>query len=419
MSLSQQRAPEAFHGWRMVALAFIAYNIGLTVVVNSFGPALPVLQHELGTSRAGISMAFAVLMLAMGVLAPVIGNVTQWVKLRTLMMMGSTLNALGFLLLAFAHNLTEVLLLYGMMIGPGVCLVALISVPTLISRWFEQDRGKALGLGLMQVFGFITAPLAGWLLSLGGGALLFLTLAGLFLALVPMLSWVIDWPESVGQVPHRAAATQAGVSAAAPVKTSQEILTDRRFWLLSGIMGILAAAGVTFASHGPAMAAAKGASLTMASVVLGATGAGALIGALGFGWLIDRIGPFRALFAAVVLTWAAWLLFAAVTSLPLLVSLAFVMGAAMGPSVALHSACMNQICGTASFGRAMGYSYFVKLPFLVGPVPLAGRLYDTSGGYGSTYIVILVGLALAAFTAISLAATSNSRALPPISLRTL
>src|SRR5207302_9217579 len=176
-SLSPERGSEPFFGWRMVALAFLAYNVGLTVVVNAFGPALPVLQRELGASRGAVSMAFGLLMLALGLLAPLIGNLTRWVKLRSLMMTGAAVNALGFLALAFARNLPEVLLLFGAVIGTGSCLMAIISAPSLISRWFERDRGKALGIGLVQVFGLATAPLAAWLVAEGGRHLLFLTLA--------------------------------------------------------------------------------------------------------------------------------------------------------------------------------------------------------------------------------------------------
>src|SRR5260370_581887 len=101
MSLNLQPPPKPFYGWRMVALAFLAFNLGLGVVMNSLGPALPVLQRELGASRADVSMTFGLLLLTMGLMAPLVGNVTQKVKLRTLMMLGSAVIALGFLLLAF------------------------------------------------------------------------------------------------------------------------------------------------------------------------------------------------------------------------------------------------------------------------------------------------------------------------------
>jgi MFS family permease len=402
----------SFLGWRMVALAFAAYNLGLTVVVNSFGPAMLVLQRELGASRAGVSMGFGALMLSMGVLAPVVGNLARWTKLRTLMMTGAALHSVGFLLLAYAGTLTQVLLLYGSLIGAGACMMALITAPTLISRWFDHDRGKALGLGLVQVFALFAAPLAAWLLSRGGRPLLFLSLSALFALLIPVMGLVIEGPDSVGQSPRRlpGAAPAAGI---APLLTSREIFTDVRFWLLSVAIGIFTAGGVAFASHGPAMAVSKGVTIAMGSVILAASGGGALLGAFVFGWLIDRVGPFRALICALTCTAFVWLIFSQVTSLPWLILLGFVMGICMGPTPALHGACIGEIFDPQSFSRVMGYSFFIKMPFLFAPAPLAGRLYDLSGGYGSTYVVFVASLAVAVLLAIVLAYAGRNRMAPP------
>jgi MFS family permease len=401
---------EAFYGWRMVALAFLAYNCGVTVVLTVFGPALPVLQRELGASRASVSMAFALLMLSLGLLAPLIGTLTRWVRLRTLMMAGAGLHAVGYLLLALAHSLAQVLLLFGLVLGAGCCLMAVVPAPTLVSRWFEKDRGKALGLALMQVAGLVAAPLAARLVLLGGGRLLFLSLSGFFAALIPVMSLVIDTPESVGQSPRRAMADAP--SPPGPVGKPTPILAifaDRRFWLLSIAVGICTGAGVAFAAHGPAMAVAHGASLTAGSVVLGVAGAGGLVGSMGFGWLADRIGPFRSLAAAMALACVGWLLFAGVTAVPLMVMLATVMGGCMGAAVVLHSACMSEIFTGADFSRALGYSYFVKIPFLFGFPPLAGRLYDLSGNYASTYLVIVGAMLVASLTALVLSLDHRRR----------
>jgi hypothetical protein len=56
-----------------------------------------------------------------------------------------------------------------------------------------------------------------------------------------------------------------------------------------------------------------------------------------------------------------------------------------------------------------GYSYFLKLPFLVGAAPLAGYLYDASGGYGSTHLVYVTAAAAAAAMAMALAIDHRRR----------
>ncbi|HEX7759178.1 MAG TPA: MFS transporter [Caulobacteraceae bacterium] len=400
-------APERFFGWRMVALAFLTYNLGLTVVINAFGPALVAMQRDLGLSRAAASLPFGVLLLAMGLMAPFVGNLTRRFRLRTLMMAGAAFHAVGFALLAFARTLPEVLLLFAVMIGAGCCLMAVISAPTLISRWFERDRGKALGIGLVQVFGIFAAPLAAWLVSQGGRQLLFLSLAGLFVATIPVMRMAIEHPEDVGQTPRLAIEPQAVPALRQPLVSSRAILADPAFWLISFAIGIVSAAGTAFTAHGAAMATANGLGLTLASTILSGAGAGALLGALIYGWLIDRIGPFRALVLALLQAAATWYLFSLVASPALMMIVSVMMGAAMGPAITLHSACINERYGAASLSRVVGYSYFTKIPFLFGAAPLAGKLYDLSGNYASTYAVMIAMLLLAAGAATVLAFTGD------------
>ena len=70
----QKSVSRPFLGWRMVAVAFLAYNAGLGLTSGSFGTVMPALQSELGASRAAVSMAFGFMLLVIGLLAPVVGN---------------------------------------------------------------------------------------------------------------------------------------------------------------------------------------------------------------------------------------------------------------------------------------------------------------------------------------------------------
>src|SRR2546425_289882 len=115
----------------------------------------------------------------------------------------------GFLLLAYARDLFEVLFIYGAIIGPGSCLLAVVAAPTLVSRWFEHDRGKALAIGLLQISALVNAPIAAWLLATGGRSLMCFALAGLYVVLIPVFSFAIDWPKDVGQTPRVAPMAEA------------------------------------------------------------------------------------------------------------------------------------------------------------------------------------------------------------------
>lgn len=406
----QTNASRRFLGWRMVAVAFLAYNAGLGLTSGSFGTVMPVLQSELGASRAAVSMAFGLMLLVIGILAPVVGNVITKVSLRLVMPVGAAIAALGFLWLAYADSLIQVLVAFGALVGSGACLMGVLAAPTLVGRWFDHNRGKALGLALMPLAILIAPPITAILVKAGGSRLAFLALAGLFVALIPILALgVVDKPEDVGQMPLRSEreVEEGYVASAKPMRSTGEIVTDIRFWLLSLCIGTLTASGVAFVSHGTGIAMERGFDLTTAATAVSAYGSGTLIGALGFGWLIDRIGPFWSLVVCMAVQVVLWLAVYALSTVPLMLLAAALIGTAGGATVAMHSAAMTELFGSTSFSRAMGYSYVLKIPFSFGAAPLAGYLFDISGGYASTLMVFVVALAIATAFAMILAFTQH------------
>ncbi len=58
---------------------------------------------------------------------------------------------------------------------------------------------------------------------------------------------------------------------------------------------------------------------------------------------------------------------------------------------------------------ASGKQHFVKTPLMFGPAIVAGRLYDLSGGYASTCVVVVTGMLLAAPVTIALAVDCHRR----------
>src|SRR5690606_3019468 len=153
----------------------------------------------LGISRATASIGIAVMYLALGLFSPIFGNLLQHVTLRGAMGFGAVISVIGNLVVAKADNFTAVLLTYGFLLGPAACLLGPLAAATLVSRWFEKDRGKALGMANMAVFMLVSPPVAAYLLIQGGREMLFLVLAGLSILVFFLSRAVIDHPEQIGQ----------------------------------------------------------------------------------------------------------------------------------------------------------------------------------------------------------------------------
>lgn len=403
-----------FAGWRMVALCWLAQNCAIGLTCGSYGAALTTLQTELGANRAEVSYGLAVMLLTLGLISPIVGGSLQRFKARSMMIVGAALNVVGYVLLTQVSALWQLIAIFALFIGPGACMLGMIPASTIVSRWFERDRGKALAITNMPAFMLIIPPISAWLVASGGTNHLYWAIAVAFALLIPVLGLLAERPEDVGQQMLRTTAFGGAGPAAAPLipaLAARDIWRDPRFWLLSLGIGILTGCGSVYTTHIIAIVSDRGVPLTEAALPMSAFGAGTLVGAVLFGWLIDRFGaiPMLTVNAGVqVLLWGG---LAYATDLGAMTALGGVIGACMGSLVALHTATLNEVLGTASFSRAMGLSYLIKVPFLFGLTPLAGHFYDVMGNYSMalTIVCALIAISMALFIGLWLVATPARR----------
>jgi MFS family permease len=380
MTSHETRTP--FLGWRMVAIAFLSFNTVMGLVPSAFGTLLPTLQQELGVSRAAAAAIWSATLTGASLMSPVIGNLARVVSLKSLMLGGAAANAVAFVLLAYATEYHEILLLFGLAVGGSMCAMGLIGAPTLVSRWFVQGRGKALGFACTPMFILVAPPVVALLIERGGRQTLFLVLAGIFATLIPLLLLIVDEPKKIGQQPRGAAeAAKAAIAEDLPAGSRTRIFRDRRFLLISLVIGMFTATSVAFVSHGAAIALERGIPLTLASSILSAYGGGMLFGAIILGWLIDRIGPFASLAIVCGLEAVVWIALAHMSDLLPMILMASLIGMGSGATVALHTASIGSIFPIADVSRALGYSYLIKAPFLFGGPAIAGYLFDRTGDY--------------------------------------
>ena len=138
-------------------------------------------------------------------------------------------------------------------------------------------------------------------------------------------------------------------------------------------------------------------------------GAG-LIGTPVFGWIIDRIGAPAALVIA-ALGLATLSLAVIFVDGPALFAVVALAGACCTPITTMHGAALGDLFGRNAVARAMGYSYFIKLPFLVGAAPVIGAVYDATGSYRVPFALCAGAMLLAAgcFAALWLISRTDGR----------
>lgn len=374
--------------WKVVLLCALAQNCTMGFAFGSFGPLLSSTEAHFGVSRSVATMGMSVIMLAIGGLSPLLGNLLQRVSMRVGMSLGVLLSGVGYWGLAMTNSFSVALAMFAL-IGIGTCLASILGPLTLVSRWFKENRGKMLSLINLPILMFLTPYVVAWLLPELGRSSLLGGLGTVCLLLVALMQLLVEYPPVSAQ-PSVLGAEQAAVSSEAP----GSIFKRSSFWLLSLGIGIMAGSGTAFVVHIVPYGISKDLTLQAASGLLSVYAAAGIAGTLLFGWLCDRMGPPSALVLSAASQALLWWCFLHAEGASLYL-LAAVLGVCIVPLVMLHGAAISQMFDPATVSRAMGYSYSIKLPFIFGFAPGMGLLFERFGNYDIPFMLTAFMLATA------------------------
>lgn len=156
-------------------------------------------------------------------------------------------------------------------------------------------------------------------------------------------------------------------------------------------------------SHLVALGMGRGLTLSSASLLLAGFGVAGVAGAPIFGWLSDRLGggyAFAILCFAQAIPWLG--LIVAGDSLALLLLLAMLIGLGSNAITTLFGTTTGEWLGKANISAGMGLCYLLQIPFLFGAAPLAGAMFDRTGGYTATILLhvasfVIMGLIFFAY----------------------
>ncbi|WP_070934397.1 MFS transporter [Edaphosphingomonas haloaromaticamans] len=386
-----------FSGGRMVAIAFIAQNLAVGPTYGAFGPLLHEFERTYGMSRAMVSLPLSLVVLAGGLMAPIIGALIGRLTIRYTLMLGAVLLAAGYVALALAPSGIAVLAIYGLMIGPGIAMMGMLPNATLVTNWYAERQGVMLGIVNMPLM-VMAVPLAtAWALPYLGLKGVLIALAALHAAILPLLWLVIDRPEAIGERPYGADGPIAAAQAAAARPVPMLSLLAMPVFLLTVVgSGLAVGAGVTKMVHLVPLVTERGWTLEQAALLSAISGGTGIAGSLLFGWLADRFGGGAALILNCVVQAAVWMILILPVGYGVLILDAVVIGMCGGGFITAKSVLVNHLFGRAAFARVMGLSGLLTVPFLFGMAPLAGWLRDVTGNYGLAVGAHMAGFAIAA-----------------------
>lgn len=152
---------------------------------NAFSVFFPSILDEFGWSRGGTAAMLSLNLLIYGLLAPVAGSFAGRSKPRRVMLVGITVLGLATAGCAFASELWQFYLFFGIMMPLGAAFSGWPLLSPTLANWFVKRRGLAISLGNMGAgLSFVYSIFVEFVISHLGWRSAFLVMAGIMLAVI-------------------------------------------------------------------------------------------------------------------------------------------------------------------------------------------------------------------------------------------
>lgn len=283
------------YGWVVAGVTFLTMLV-TAGAVGAPGVLILPLQREFGWDTSTISAALAIRLVLFGLMGPFAASLMNRYGPRRIVLSALLLIAGGMLLSLGMSEVWQLVLLWGVVVGIGTGLTALVLGATVATRWFTARRGLVVGLltASSATGQLVVLPvLAALTESLGWRAALVLVCSLLALTGVAVLLLMRDRPEDLGLSPYgEAVPTDAPVPAAnagGAIAALREAARTRVFWVLFSTFFICGAStNGLIQTHFIPLCADYGIGAVQGAWVLAAMGAFDFIGTVASGWLSDR-----------------------------------------------------------------------------------------------------------------------------------
>src|SRR4051812_45069197 len=133
------------YGWAMVAVTFFTALVSAGTV-GAPGVFIVPLQKEFGWTTAEISSALSIRFILFGLMAPFAAALLNRYGLRNMTLTALLVVVSGLIASLFMTKVWHLMLLWGVVIGLGTGMTALVLGATIAARWFSARRGLVVGI---------------------------------------------------------------------------------------------------------------------------------------------------------------------------------------------------------------------------------------------------------------------------------
>lgn len=388
---SPEAKPRFFYGYVVVAAAFFIMVVTLGTRY-SFGVFFKPMLNDFGWTRAMLSGAFSLSWITESIMSIVLGGLNDRIGPRIVMSVCGVLAAAGYLLMSQMTDITQLYLLYGILIGIGTSVFTPLVSTT--ARWFLRSRTAMTGMVIAGIsLGALFWPIvADRLIAIANWRITSAIMGGITLVIALAAAQFLKRdPAQIGRLALGDNQTDEertmGIKQAFSLK---EAATTGQFWLMFFLLICFGFSLLTVQVHLVPFITDMEIPAATAASILASLGAGSVIGRAGLGSLGDRIGNRRAIILSfgLMLLSLIWLMFnKAIWGYYVF---AIVFGIAYGACAAQESPLVAKLFGLTSLGLIFGV---ICIGFTagaaIGPF-VSGYIFDITRSYEMAFLVCII-----------------------------
>jgi len=383
-----------FYGWYIVAACVLVAGAGIGFQ-NTAGIFLRPVTEDLGVSRGEFTFFRSISAILSVLLLPVYGRMARQYSIKKIMFIGTSVNAMSLAAYSLCTDIWHFYLLAvvnGLTVGAGNFMI----IGILISRWFEDKNGLALGIAYAGsgLGAAVMNPMANYVIHNFGWrwAFAFSGIISLVVLVPAILIMIKDAPVSMGLLPYRT----GNLSNLSPQASKDEGLTfkiARRtpiFWLLAlSLLGLSISAAAPNA-HTPAYLSDLGYLSGIISAAVALCMVFLTLGKILMGHVFDRFGTMAggiALGVFAMLSPALALL--ALHPAALWLHSIFLGLTSTGFSLAVNIYAVK-FFGKKDFPAILSALSVVTAAGVAFSPPIMGFCYDLLGSYDVAWIILII-----------------------------
>ncbi len=384
------------HGWVIIAVLSFALFLLMGAAYDIFGIFMVPLQAHFGCNSAKSSLPFTAMGLVYAASMPAAGWLLDRFDARFVMAAGTGVCGIGFVCASASNSYASIMAAY-VLIGIGIGVAGYVSITVVITNWFHERRGLAMGIALSGEFLgiMVMAPVLTRAISKFDWRAGYLIIAALML--------VVLLPLALAIVRTRPSATQAlarghGSSDDLPGMEVKEALRSRSFWMIAIAQIGWGCAITGLFMHLPAYMAGLGYSAGAAPLAMSVYAGLGIVGQPLAGYITDRLGARTSLIVtfsllasgAVALAWAQHVVF---------LSMYIATGLIANTPVLMTSMLVADCLGLKRFGSLQGLlGSAAQFGAAFGP-ELSGLMFDATNSYVRAFQLLALLQAVGAVAA--------------------